>query len=130
MVIFHGYSTCSDKPRFDSKFRIFSHLVSILFIFLVLSSRPRYIHQITIQSHQIPLKKTPFSNGLEPPVARHHFQGLWYCGGASGSSTGSVECSSVAAARNGGRCATHRCTVVGDCWDDHGITAGRMGKLK
>ena len=65
MVIFHGYSTCSDKPRFDSKFRIFSHWVSILFIFLVLSSRPRYIHQITIQSHQIPLKK------------KHRFQTAW-----------------------------------------------------
>lgn len=96
-----------------------------------------FYHRVPVISTKSPFnpikslkKKTPFSNGLEPPVARHHFQGLWYCGGASGSSTGSVECSSVAAARNGGRCATHRCTVVGDCWDDHGITAGRMGKLK
>lgn len=68
-----------------------------------------FYHRVPVISTKSPFnpikslkrKKTPFSSGLEPPVARHHFQGLWYCGGASGSSTGSVECSSVAGVQPG-----------------------------
>jgi hypothetical protein len=74
------------------------HIVHILGFIIVSPLYPLNHHSIPSN----PLKeKTPFSSGLEPPVARHHFQGLWYCGGASGSSTGSVECSSVAGVQPG-----------------------------